>query len=52
MVKGCDKHFHRYRVLLDRAEAMEKGSENLSFGQQTLVEGRDTLIFPLTLKKS
>ena len=38
-VKGCDKHFHRYRVMQDRVEAIEKGSEKISFGQQTLVEG-------------
>jgi len=26
-------------VMPDRVEAMEKGSEKLSYGQQTLVEG-------------
>jgi hypothetical protein len=38
-VKGCDKQFHRYKVMPDRVEAIEKGSEKLSFGQQMLVEG-------------
>ncbi len=38
-VKGCDKHFHRYRVMKDQLEAIEKGSEKISCGQQTLVEG-------------
>ncbi len=37
-VKGCDKHFHRYRVMQDRVEAIEKRYEKLSFGQQTLVD--------------
>ena len=38
-VKGCDKHFHRYKVKPDSVEAIEKRSEKLSFGQQTRVEG-------------
>ena len=37
-VKGCDKHFHRYRVMPDRVESLT-GSKERSFGQQTLAGG-------------